>query len=150
MDLQVGQGITAPFLSAPAEVKTFGPRAGYYLLEVVLDDDHHTFKPLRITDDQLAQIEILAVSAGELSGWSDTRGRSLPCQCHGNMRGTLGRAESQVYFASVLDTLLKGLCDVDWQCEEPLVPPDEVAPVAYATSPWAWWATSTIGSTWGC
>jgi superfamily II DNA or RNA helicase len=59
MDLQVGQRITAPFLQAPAEVKKFEPRAGYYLLEVVLQDGHHTYKPLRITEDQLAQVQIV-------------------------------------------------------------------------------------------
>jgi hypothetical protein len=57
MQLQPGQLIRAPFLSAPAEVKKFEPRSGYYLLEVVLGDGHHTFKPLRITADQLAQQE---------------------------------------------------------------------------------------------
>jgi hypothetical protein len=50
MDLQVGQLITAPFLPASAEVKKFEPRSGYYLLEVVLQDGHHTYEPLRITD----------------------------------------------------------------------------------------------------
>ncbi len=59
MELQVGQLITAPFLPTPAEVKKFEPRSGYFLLEVVLDDGHHTYKPLRITDDQLARIEVL-------------------------------------------------------------------------------------------
>jgi hypothetical protein len=59
MDLQVGQLITAPFLPASAQVKKFEPRSGYYLLEVVLQDGHHTYKPLRITDDQLAQVQIL-------------------------------------------------------------------------------------------
>ncbi|MDY7079084.1 MAG: helicase-related protein [Chloroflexota bacterium] len=59
MELQVGQLITAPFLPTPAEVKKFEPRSGYSLLEVVLDDGHHTYKPLRITDEQLAQIEVL-------------------------------------------------------------------------------------------
>lgn len=59
MDLRLGQRVTAPFLSAPAEVKTFEPRAGHYLLEVVLDDDHRTFKSLRLSEDQLAQVEIL-------------------------------------------------------------------------------------------
>jgi len=59
MDLCAGQLITAPFLPASAEVKKFEPRTGYYLLEVVLQDDHHTYKPLRITDDQLAQVHIL-------------------------------------------------------------------------------------------
>ena len=58
MDLQVGQHITAPFLPAPAEVKQFEPRSGYFLLEIVLDDGHHTYRSLRLTDDQLAQVEI--------------------------------------------------------------------------------------------
>jgi hypothetical protein len=62
MELKAGQRITAPFLPAPAEVKKFETRAGYFLLEVVLDDDHHTYKPLRIIDDQLAQIQVLGGS----------------------------------------------------------------------------------------
>ena len=62
MELRAGQRITAPFLPAPAEVKKFEPRAGYFLLEVVLDDGHHTYKPLRITDDQLTQIQVLGGS----------------------------------------------------------------------------------------
>jgi excisionase family DNA binding protein len=53
MQLQPGQLIRAPFLSAPAEVKKFEPRSGYYLLEVVLEDGHQTFKPLRITAERL-------------------------------------------------------------------------------------------------
>ena len=57
IELQSGQAIIAPFLPAPAAVKKFHPRSGYSLLEVVLDDGHHTYKPLRITKDQLAQIE---------------------------------------------------------------------------------------------
>ena len=65
---QVGQRIAAPFLSAPAEVKTFEPRAGYYRLEVVLDDGHRTFRSLSITDDQLAQIEVLEPGGAQLSG----------------------------------------------------------------------------------
>ncbi len=36
MTLQPGQRITAPFLAAPAEVKAFSARDGYYHLEVVL------------------------------------------------------------------------------------------------------------------
>ena len=76
MKPQVGQRIAAPFLSAPAEVKTFAPRAGYYLLEVVLDDDHHTFKPLRITDDQLAQIELLDSASVDLTGGFGAQGFS--------------------------------------------------------------------------
>ncbi len=34
MTLQPGQRITAPFLAAPAEVKAFSARDGYYHLEV--------------------------------------------------------------------------------------------------------------------
>ena len=48
---QVGQRIAAPFLSAPAEVKTFEPRAGYYRLEVVLDDGPSTWSSLSVTAD---------------------------------------------------------------------------------------------------
>jgi hypothetical protein len=59
MQLQPGQLIRAPFLSAPAEVKKFEPRSGYYLLEAVLDDGQHTCKPLRITAEQIAQIQVL-------------------------------------------------------------------------------------------
>jgi hypothetical protein len=55
MQPQPGQLIRAPFLSAPAEVKTFEPRCGYCLLEVVLEDGQHTFRPLRITDGRLSQ-----------------------------------------------------------------------------------------------
>jgi hypothetical protein len=62
MELRAGQRITAPFLPGPAEVKKFETRAGYFLLEVVLDDGHHTYKPLRITGDQLAQIQVLGGS----------------------------------------------------------------------------------------
>jgi hypothetical protein len=57
--MQPRQLIRAPFLPAPAEVKKFEPRCGYYLLEVVLEDGHHTFKPWRIAVEQLAQIEVL-------------------------------------------------------------------------------------------
>ncbi len=67
MMLQPGQLITAPFLPAAAEVKKFEPRAGYFLLEVVLDDGHHTYKPLRITDDQMAQIQVLELSPTSLT-----------------------------------------------------------------------------------
>jgi len=58
MDIRIGQLINAPFLAAPAEVKRFEPRRGYYLLEVVLQDGNHSFKTLRITPDQLAQVQI--------------------------------------------------------------------------------------------
>lgn len=56
---QIGQIIKAPFLPNSAEVKKFEPRNGYYLLEVVIQDTHHTFKAIRITPEQLAQIEII-------------------------------------------------------------------------------------------
>jgi superfamily II DNA or RNA helicase len=56
---QVGQRITAPFLSAPAEVKTFEERPGYYLLEVILDDGHQSYRSLNLSEDQLAQVEVL-------------------------------------------------------------------------------------------
>ena len=65
MQLQPGQRIQAPFLSTTAEVKQFQPRAGYYLLEVVLDDGQHTYKPLRISEAQLAQVTLLATTALE-------------------------------------------------------------------------------------
>ncbi|MFP4343587.1 MAG: helicase-related protein, partial [Anaerolineales bacterium] len=63
MDLQPGQRITAPFLSAPAEVKQFEPRSGYYLLEVVLDDGGHRYQAVRISADQLAQVEVVDAHA---------------------------------------------------------------------------------------
>ncbi len=65
MQLHPGQRITAPFLPTTAEVKQFQPRAGYYLLEVVLDDGQHTYKPLRISEAQLAQVTLIATTALE-------------------------------------------------------------------------------------
>ncbi len=65
MQLHPGQRITAPFLPTAAEVKQFQPRAGYYLLEVVLDDGQHTYKPLRISEAQLAQVTLLSTTALE-------------------------------------------------------------------------------------
>jgi SNF2 family DNA or RNA helicase len=62
MELSIGQLITAPFLPTVAEIKKITPRSGYYLLEVVLQDDSHTYKSLRITDDQLSQIQVLVHS----------------------------------------------------------------------------------------
>ena len=59
MQIQEGQRITAPFLSAVAEVKRFEPKTGYYLLEVVLQDGHNTYQPLRITGDQLSSIQVV-------------------------------------------------------------------------------------------
>jgi hypothetical protein len=55
MQPQPGRLIRAPFLSAPAEVKKFEPRSGYYLLEVVLEDGQHMFKSLRVTAKRLSQ-----------------------------------------------------------------------------------------------
>jgi hypothetical protein len=55
MQPQPGELIRAPFLSAPAEVKKFEPRSGYYLLEAVLYDGNHTGKPLRISADRIHQ-----------------------------------------------------------------------------------------------
>jgi hypothetical protein len=55
MQPQPGQLIRAPFLSAPAQVKKFEPGCGYYLLEVVLEEGQHTFRPLRITAKRLSQ-----------------------------------------------------------------------------------------------
>ncbi|MBN2394097.1 MAG: DEAD/DEAH box helicase family protein, partial [Anaerolineae bacterium] len=63
MQLEPGQRITAPFLSAPAEVKAFTPRVNYYRVEVVLDDGHNTFTALQLTEDQLAQVEIIDAHA---------------------------------------------------------------------------------------
>lgn len=54
-----GQHISAPFLPSKAEVKKFEPRAGYALLEVVVQDGSQAYKALRITPEQLAQIEVL-------------------------------------------------------------------------------------------
>jgi len=65
VQLQPGQRIQAPFLPTTAEVKQFQPRAGYYLLEVVLDDGNHTYKPLRISAEQLAQVTLIASTALE-------------------------------------------------------------------------------------
>lgn len=63
MELQAGQRIAAPFLPAPAEVKTFTPRQGYARLEVVLEDGRHTFQSLQIFPEQLAQIDVLDTAA---------------------------------------------------------------------------------------
>ena len=68
MHLQEGQLITAPFLSAVAEVKNFEPRSGYYRLEVVLQDAHRAYKSLQITADQLAQIQLVDHSPVALAG----------------------------------------------------------------------------------
>ncbi|HDQ71911.1 MAG TPA: DUF3883 domain-containing protein [Chloroflexi bacterium] len=59
MQLRVGQLITAPFLPARAKVKQFEARTGYYRLEVVLQDGRHTYQSLSITDDQLAQVDVV-------------------------------------------------------------------------------------------
>jgi hypothetical protein len=55
MQPQPGQLIRTPLLSAPAEVKKFEPRSDYYLLDVVLEDGRHTFKPLRVAAERMAQ-----------------------------------------------------------------------------------------------
>jgi hypothetical protein len=55
MQPQPSELVRASFLSAPTEVKKFGPRSDYCLLEVVPDDGHHTLKPLRITAKRLSQ-----------------------------------------------------------------------------------------------
>ena len=67
MQLRPGQLITAPFLPSSAEVKKFEPRSGYFLLEIVLQDGHHTFKSLRLTPEQLAQINIIEHNAVALT-----------------------------------------------------------------------------------
>lgn len=63
-----GQIITAPFLPTQAEVKKFELRPGYSLLEVPLEDGHHTCKALHITADQLAQIQVTERNPVVLSG----------------------------------------------------------------------------------
>jgi hypothetical protein len=68
MQLQAGQLIKAPFLSAKAEIKKFERRSGYGLLEVVLQNGSTTFKTLRITDEQVEQIEVLDYSPVSLTG----------------------------------------------------------------------------------
>jgi superfamily II DNA or RNA helicase len=73
MKPEVGQRITAPFLSAPAEVKTFEQRPGYYLLEVVLDDGHQSYRSLNLSEDQLAQVEVLDRPAMALGDGIDAR-----------------------------------------------------------------------------
>jgi hypothetical protein len=73
MKPQVGQRITAPFLSAPAEVKTFEERPGYYLLEVVLDDGHQSYRSLNLSEDQLAQVEVADRPAMALGDGIDAR-----------------------------------------------------------------------------
>jgi len=59
MHLKPGQRVKAPFLSAPAEVKSFIPRTNYYRVEFVLDDGRNSFIHRQLTEDQLAQIEII-------------------------------------------------------------------------------------------
>ena len=54
MELHPGHRITAPFLPAPAEVKTFTPRRGYAPHEVVLDEGYHTFQLLQLFTEPLA------------------------------------------------------------------------------------------------
>jgi superfamily II DNA or RNA helicase len=73
MKTQVGQRITAPFLSASAEVKTFEKRSGYYLLEVVLEDGHQSYRSLNLSEEQLAQVEVLDRPAMALGDGIDAR-----------------------------------------------------------------------------
>ncbi|MEP0548091.1 MAG: helicase-related protein [Rhodothermales bacterium] len=60
--LAENQLIRADFLPATARVKKFEPRAGYYLLEVTLDGTGE-YRPLRLTDEQLAQVEVVSAGA---------------------------------------------------------------------------------------
>lgn len=59
MNIKVGQEIIAPFLPTTARVKKIESRSGYYLLEVVLQDDKNTFISQRLSEKQLNQINIL-------------------------------------------------------------------------------------------
>lgn len=68
MALHIGQLITAPFLPAPAEVKKFEPRRGYYRLEMLLKDGSNQFLAQNITDSQLAQIKIVERNPVALTG----------------------------------------------------------------------------------
>jgi SNF2 family DNA or RNA helicase len=67
MKLLEGQIIKAPFLSSVAEVKKFQPREGYYLLEVVLQDENNTYKPMRITEEQLSSISFIEETRLDIS-----------------------------------------------------------------------------------
>jgi hypothetical protein len=51
-----------------AEVVRFAPRRGYYLLELVLQDGHHTYQPLRIAEDQLAAVQVLSPERAARAG----------------------------------------------------------------------------------
>jgi len=66
VNLHPGQVITAPFLSAKAEIKKFEQRAGYFLLEMVLQDGTNTFVSRRISGEQLAIINIIEESSSQL------------------------------------------------------------------------------------
>jgi len=59
MHIQPGQRISAPLFLPPREVTKFETRTGDALLEVVLQDGHQTSKALRLSPEQLSQIEIL-------------------------------------------------------------------------------------------
>src|SRR5687768_5986443 len=59
MELHIGQLITAPFLPAPAEVKKFESRRGYYRLEVLLRDGSNQYLSQNINDSQLAQVQVV-------------------------------------------------------------------------------------------
>ena len=62
MTLQVGQVISAPFLAASAEVKSFSARPGYYLLEVVLQNGSQQYQQHHISEGQLRDVEVLTQS----------------------------------------------------------------------------------------
>lgn len=59
IDLHEGQIIEADFLSSPARVKKFESRAGYHLLEVIVQGTGE-FRALYLTEDQLDKIELLS------------------------------------------------------------------------------------------
>ncbi len=58
LKLSEGQVITADFLPEPAVVKKFEQRNNYSIIEYVLQKSG-TYKALRLTEDQLAQITVL-------------------------------------------------------------------------------------------
>ncbi len=68
MNLQIGQLISGPFLPAPAEVKQFEPRRGYYRLEVLLRDGSNRYLSQNISQAQLAQIQIIERNPVALTG----------------------------------------------------------------------------------
>jgi len=57
--LEIGQLIAAPFLPASAEIKRFERRVGYARLEALLQDGSNQYFSLNLSEEQLAQIEVL-------------------------------------------------------------------------------------------